>query len=148
MKSLQESLFDDNIKKEVTIRQAYCLVAGRDGFEAYGFEIGQMFNPNKLCNYPDPYYPDMYAAGIAGLLGIIVDQTPPTRKDLLVKGQSEWGAELKKKLSKYVSRPWKQEWEDKVMIKVDSFAMNGRVISIEINLDNGMGVYRLTFKRN
>lgn len=104
MKSLQESLFDDNIKKNPTIREAYGLLTGRTGFEVIGFEVGQMFNVDKLYDYPNPYYPDMLPPGVAGLLGLIVDQEPPTRKDFLIKGQSPWGTELKKKLTKYVKR--------------------------------------------
>ena len=148
MKSLQESLFDNNINKEVTIRQAYCLLAGRSGLEAFGFEVGQMFNVDKLYDYPNPYYPDMFSPGIAGLLGLIVDQEPPTRKDFLVKGQSPWGEELKKKLTKYVKRSWKQEWDKKLEVIIDQFAPNNKIFSIELDFDHGTGVYRFLFKLN
>ena len=148
MKSLQESLFDNNINKEVTIRQAYCLLAGRGGLEAFGFEVGQMFNVDKLYDYPNPYYPDMFSPGIAGLLGLIVDQEPPTRKDFLVKGQSPWGEELKKKLTKYVKRSWKQEWDKKLEVIIDQFAPNNKIFSIELDFDHGTGVYRFLFKLN
>ena len=148
MKSLQESLFDNNINKEVTIRQAYCLLAGRGGLEAFGFEVGQMFNVDKLYDYPNPYYPDMFSPGIAGLLGLIVDQEPPTRKDFLVKGQSPWGEELKKKLTKYVKRSWKQEWDKKLEVIIDQFAPNNKIFSIELDFDHGTGIYRFLFKLN
>ena len=148
MKSLQESLFDNNINKEVTIRQAYCLLAGGAGFEVFGFEVGQMFNVDKLYNYSNPYYPDMLSPGIAGLLGLIVDQEPPTRKDFLVKGQSPWGEELKKKLTKYVKRSWKQEWDKKLEVIIDQFAPNNKIFSIELNFDHGTGIYRFLFKLN
>jgi len=148
MKSLQESLFDDNIKKNPTIREAYCLLSGRAGFEVFGFEVGQMFNVDKLYDYPNPYYPDMFSPGVAGLLGLIVDQEPPTRKDFLVKGQSPWGAELKKKLTKYVKRSWKQEWDKKLEVIIDLFAPNSKIFSIELDFDHGTGIYRFLFKLN
>ena len=148
MRSLQESLFDDNIKKNVTIREVCCLLAGNKGVEVYGFPVGQMFNPVKLLHYPNPYYPDILQELVANLLGIIVDEEPPTKGDFNVRGQSKWGENLKKKLGKYVKNYWKQEWEEKVQIIINHYRPDLKIFSVEIDFDHGGGVFRFMFKMN
>jgi len=153
MKSLQESLFDDNVKKDITIREAYCLLAGRDGMWVGGLPLGQMFMANKLSNYPNPYYRDQVGDGLSGLLGVITDLPVPSEKDYNKGVNCKWGQNAMKTLGKYIKRSWKHEFNEKFEINVRKSALGKDMIEIRLELmdeihSSAIGFYQFTFKLN
>ena len=119
MKSLKESLFDsDLVKKSITIRDVCDLLDNnRGGAVASGFAIGQMFNVDKLAKYPNPYT-NYHLSGINTLdhlIGIIMDQPMPTKSNIKISDR-KWCNDLKKVLTKYIKRSWKDEWEKKINV--------------------------------
>lgn len=146
MKSLKESLFDDNITKELTIRDAYDLLDNDRGIAASGFSIGQMFNANKIEKYNNPYT-NYRLSGINLLdhfIGIIMDQPAPTKSEVKTSNH-KWCENLKKVLTKYVNRSWRFEWDKKIDVYLiekpnDCFA-------VSIDFDCGTGSYEFIFKQ-
>ena len=118
MKSLAESLFDDDlVTKKFRIRDVYKLLENSRGIFASGFPISAMFDSNKVNEYPNPYHgSSLESVSIEHLIGIIADQEIP---DLDNSSRIEkWCKDLKKTLSKYIKRSWKKEWDDKVNISL------------------------------
>jgi hypothetical protein len=153
MKSLQESLFDNNIKKGITIRQAYCLLAGHERIQTVGMPIGQMFMVNKLSKYPNPYYEGHMGDGLVGLLGIITDLPVPLEKDYNLGIECDWGQNAKKVLGKYIRRSWKQEFDENFEVNVRESCLGKNMIEIRLELYNEthsyvIGSYQFTFKLN
>lgn len=144
MKSLQESIFDDDLeKKEFTLRDMSCILAGTRGFSAHGAPIGYMFNVNRLKNYPNPYYQNLFSDSLSGLLGIIMDQPVPTRDR---KNLDQWCDTLKKELKKYISRAWLSEFNDKLTINFYFDMPNKKYYTI--TFDKDIGEYVFCFKWN
>ena len=153
MKSLKESLFDDNIKKLPTIREAYCLLAGKDGTWVGGLPLGQMFMTGKLSKYPNPYYRDQVGDGLSGLLGVIVDLPVPSEKDYNKGINCDWGQNAMKVLGKYVKSSWKHEFSEKFEVNVRKSCLGKDMIEIRLELYNEThsctnGFYQFTFKPN
>ena len=147
MKSLQESLFDDNIKKDLTIRDVCELnqtATGR-GLIGMGIPIGHFFNVEKLKKYPNPYI-DYYFSGVNSLdylIGIIMDQPMPTKSNIKTSDH-KWCEKLKKDLTKYVSRSWKSEWDEKINIYLIEYPRD--CFAVSIDFDHGSGSYEFVFK--
>ena len=151
MKSLKESLFDNNIKKDVTIREAYCLLAGKDGIWAGGMPIGQMFMANKLLKYPNPYYRDQVSDGLAGLLGVIVDLPVPSEIDYNKGSKSKWSENAKNVLNKYIQRSWKPEFDKGFEVNIRKSVLGKDMIEILLEFRPCVskaldGFYQFTFK--
>ena len=146
MKSLQESLFDkDLMKKDLTIRDVCDLLTSGKGVSAYGFSIGQMFNVGKVSKYPNPYT-NYHLSGINSLdhlIGIIMDQPMPTKSNIKISDH-KWCENLKKVLTKYVRRPWKDEWDKKIKIYLIEYSDN--YFGVNIDFDNNTGGYEFAFK--
>ena len=146
MKSLQESLFDkDLVKKELTLRETSCILAGNRGIMATGVPIGFMFKSSKLRNYSNPYYSVLLADSMSGLLGIITDMSVPKRD---TRSLDQWTEELKHKLSKYINHPWIIEFNNKVEINFYFDLPNKDCYSVNIDYGNGEGTYEFVFKWN
>lgn len=104
-----------------------------------------MFNIDKIEKYPNPYT-NYHLSGINSLdhfIGIIMDQPIPTKSNIKTSDH-KWCENLKKVLTKYIKRSWKDEWEKKVSIYLieypkDSFGVN-------INFDNNSGAFEFLFK--
>lgn len=146
MKSLQESLFDDNITKELTVRDACDLLDNNRGVSASGFSIGQMFNVDKIVKYDNPYT-DYHLSGINALdhfIGIIMNQPMPTKSDVKTSDR-KWCDDLKKVLTKYVKRSWKFEWDKKVNVYLIEYPND--CFAVSIDFDSGVGSYEFTFKQ-
>ena len=148
MKSLKESLFDNNIKKDLTIRDVCDLNqtnTGR-GIIAAGMPIGQMFSAKKIRKYPHPY--DIQNSSGLNLLdyfvGIIVDQPMPSKTDIKTSNV-KWCENLKKVLTKYVERGWRLEWDKKVDIYLIEYPND--CFSVSIDFDCGTGSYEFLFKQ-
>lgn len=148
MKSLQESLFDDNIKKDLTIRDVCELnptKTGR-GITAIGMPIGQMFSAQKIRKYPHPY--DIQNSSVYNLLdyfvGIIVDQPMPSKSNIKTSDH-KWCENLKKVLTKYVTRSWRSEWDKKINIYLIEYPNDGFAVSIDFEC--GTGSYEFLFKQ-
>lgn len=153
MKSLQESLFDNNIKKNLTIREVYCLLVGHEGVWSGGLPIGQMFIASKLLKYPNPYYKDQVGDGIAGLLGVIVDLPVPSEKDYNKGINCDWGQNAMKVLKKYIKQSWRHEFDEKFEVNVRKSCLGKDMIEIRLELYNEThscvnGFYQFTFKQN
>lgn len=148
MKSLQESLFDDNIKKELTIRQTHDLVnePGIRGVRASGIPIGYLFVTNKLLKYPYPWEDANIIDSVNCLIGIIGDQPVPSKSSS--SELEKWGKNMKKVLSKYVARAWKKEWDDKIKVYIKNWSTGSfsGYFSVIISYDYGAGTYEFVFK--
>jgi len=146
MKSLQESLFDKDLtKKDLTIRDVCDLLDVGEGIRAYGFSIGQMFNVDKIAKYPNPYI-DYHLSGINSLdylIGIIMDQPMPTKSNIKTSDH-KWCENLKKVLTKYVRRPWRDEWDKKIKIYLISYPIN--YFGVNVDFDNNTGGFEFMFK--
>ena len=153
MRSLQESLFGDNIKKNPTIREAYHLLAGDDGFRAGGMLLSWLFMEDKLIKYPNPYPHTTFGDGLAGLAGIIADLSCPLEKDYNKGNDCDWSKNAIKVLSKYVKRSWKQEFNKNFKITVRKSFLGKNKIDICMELydsETGFinGFYEFTFGLN
>ena len=149
MKSLQESLFDKDLKeKDLKFREVYDLLAGHNGMQVWGMPIGPMFSTTKVTNYKNPYYPEtgFFNAFNAGFLGIITDMPVPSEKDFH-NSTSKWCGDLNDRLLKYVRNDWKQEYKDMFIVELKNrVSNNSRLISVCLRLgDNGGTEY--IFKR-
>ena len=146
MKSLKESLFDSNlVKKDLTIRDVWDLLDNDRGAVASGFPIGQMFNVDKVAKYPNPYT-DYHLSGINTLdhfIGIIMDQPIPTKSNIKTSDH-KWCENLKKVLTKYVGRAWKDEWDKKIKIYLIGYPNN--CFGVGIDFDKGTGNFEFIFK--
>jgi hypothetical protein len=146
---MTESLFDkDLVKKDLTIRDVYDLVTLGRGVSAYGFSIGQMFNVGKVSKYPNPYT-NYHLSGINSLdhlIGIIMDQPIPTKSNIKTSDH-KWCENLKKILTKYVGRNWKDEWDKKKKkIKIYLIEYPDNYFGVNIDFDNSTGGFEFTFK--
>ena len=153
MKSLQESLFDDNIKKNPTIREAYCLLAGRDGMQAGGMMVGELFDSNKLRKYPEPYYQDMLGSGLAGLVGVVVDLPVPDKSDYNKGIYSDWSQGAMKVLRKYIKKSWLHHFDEYFGVNVRKSVLGKDMMDIRLELNDPEtgstnGYYQFTFKLN
>lgn len=147
MKSLQESLFDqDLVDKEITIRQLYKLLPSNRGLSAMGMPIGQMFSVDKLNKYPHSFDTGRtVSSAFEKLVGIIVDMPVPTKEDVIASRHSKWSKDLKNKLSKYVKRDWRMEFE-KVDIYLEVFD-HKELLNIDIDYNNGAGIFSFIFTK-
>ncbi len=144
MKSLVESLFDNNIKKDLTIRQVCELSTSPRGIAAAGVPMGYFFNIKKLKEYENPFVTNGSDV-INCLIGIIADQPMPLLTGGMVWDKSnEWCANLKKILTKYTSRNWRYEWDKKVNIFLIKY--NNGMFGVSIDYDSGSGSYEFIFK--
>lgn len=146
MKSLRESLFDkDLVKKDLTIRDTYELLDTCRGINisTSGFNIGQMFDINKLNKYARAYELHLQRASdsLQKLIGVIADLPAPNLKNWRRDG---WDDLAKKTLSKYIKSAWKQEWNNKVDIDLVYYA-NDR-LGIVIDIDHGEGEFEFVFE--
>ena len=148
MKSLKESLFDDNIKRELTIRQTHDLAdePGIRGVRACGVPIGYFFDVKKLLRYPNPLDMDTRADSINCLIGIIADQPLPPKSNS--SELEKWGENMKKILTKYVARAWKKEWDDKIEVYIKNWSTGPLLgyFSVIISFDGKAGTYEFIFK--
>jgi len=150
MKSLQESLFDDNIKKDLTIRDVCELnptKTGR-GIIAAGIPIGYFFSVDKLKKYPHPYdttsNPEYNSLDY--LIGVIVDQPMPSTSNIKTYDYKwKWCENLKKTLTKYVTRSWRSEWDKKIDIYLIEYPND--CFAVSIDFDCGAGSYEFLFKQ-
>ena len=147
MKSLQESLFDDNIKKTLTIRDVCVLNqtnTGR-GIIAHGMPIGQMFSAEKIRKYPHPYdtQNNSFYNLLDCLIGIIVDQPMPSKSEIRTSGET-WCNNLKKVLTKYIFRSWRSEWDKKCDVYLIEYPHD--CFAVSIDFDCGTGSYEFIFK--
>lgn len=146
MKSLQESLFDDNIKKDLTIRQLCEISTSSRGITAVGVPIGYFFSVKKLLEYPNPYNWEKIASNnvLNYLIGVIVDQPMPSKSNIKTSDH-KWCENLKKALTKYIMRPWKNEWDKKINVYLIEYPNDGFAVSIDF--DSGIGSYEFLFKQ-
>lgn len=146
MKSLKESLFDKDLaKKDLTIRDVCDLLDNNRGAAAWGFPIGQMFNIDKIAKYPNPYT-NYHLSGINALdhlIGIIMDQPMPSKSNIKTSDH-KWCENLKKVLTKYIKRSWKNEWDKKIKIYLLEYPNN--CFGVNINFDNNSGAFEFLFK--
>ena len=147
MKSLKESLFDNNIKKELTIRDVYELDRTSTGFGVtlHGVPIDHFFDIKKLLKYPNPYILSNVAviASMVHLLGIVADQPAPI-KSTIKTSDHKWCENLKKILTGYIKRSWKDEWDKKINIYLIEYPNN--CFGVSIDYGNGDGSYEFRFK--
>lgn len=148
MKSLQESLFDDNIKKDLTIRQACDLAdePGIRGIRADGVPVGYLFDIKKLLKYPNPLELTNRLDSVNCLIGIIADQPIPSKSSN--SELEKWGENMKKVLSKYVARTWRKEWDDKIEVYIKNWSAGSFTgyFSVIISYDGEAGTYEFIFK--
>lgn len=147
MKSLQESLFDVDLKeKELRLRDVYEL-NDSNPLRVIGVPIGQMFSETKITKYKNPLYPERGFCNSfnAGLIGIIADMSAPDNKTINNgRLNYDWCQELLSKLGKYVRKDWKWAFDEK--FGVDLRRAGKELIQVVFNYDGGSGIYIYTFK--
>lgn len=148
MKSLKESLFDDNITKELTIRDVYelDLTSAGLGLVLHGVPIDHFFDIKKLLKYPNPYIlpNNMTAfAFMLHLLGIIADQSAPI-KSTIKTSDHIWCEVLKRILTGYIKRSWRYEWDKKINIYLIDYPHDR--FGVSIDFDNGAGSFEFRFR--
>lgn len=147
MKNLQESLFDNNIKKVLTIRDVCVLNQANTGrgIIAGGIPIGYFFSIATLRKYPHPYDTTGNSEynSLDYLIGVIVDQPMPSKSDIKTSN-TKWCENLKKVLTKYVARNWRFEWNKKINVYLIEYPND--CFAVSIDYDCGAGSYDFIFK--
>ena len=150
MKSLQESLFDNDLKtKELKFRDVYHMIPGHLGMQVSGVPLGNMFAPTKVIKYKNPYRPDDGFCNDfnAGILGIIVDMPVPNKNDFNKNRRSQWCIDLKSKLSEFIKPSWKQSFDEKFNVHLDNITFGkDEYAYVRFDYDNGAGVCKFSFK--
>lgn len=148
MKSLQESLFDNNLhEKEPSLRSLY-KIRSKGGMDVSGINILNFFSATKLSKYPFLYDRDNIPllTPTAGLFGIIVDMPVPTDEDFIKDEKSKWSKTLKDRLSKYIWPSYKDMYDD-VDIYIDKGSFKNYDFRVQFVFDHGAGITSLNFVR-
>ena len=143
MKSLQESLFDDNIKKNLKFRDVFD-VKSENVFRIEGFDIFRMFSVNKVVKYENPLHISKDQPFAAGFLGIIGDLPMPKENEF--NKDCDWSKQAYKIIRKYISNSWKYEYDRSCKISLKG-NHDLSEIDVEFEMCNGIGKTHCFFKR-